>query len=67
MYENRAEREKENEVIENTFGPNEQPTLEKIEYQVCYYLSDSSGPRLTFVKCFVTSLHGFDTVKMYCC
>ena len=34
MYENQREREKEEEILVDTFGSNEQPALEKIEYQV---------------------------------
>ncbi|KAI0228589.1 hypothetical protein LSAT2_020932 [Lamellibrachia satsuma] len=34
MYENQREREKEEEILVDTFGSNEQPTLEKIEYQM---------------------------------
>jgi len=34
VYENRQERERDEETVAETFGPNEQPTLEKIEYQV---------------------------------
>ncbi|KAK2167450.1 hypothetical protein NP493_1277g00026 [Ridgeia piscesae] len=34
VYENRQERERDEETVAETFGPNEQPTLEKIEYQM---------------------------------